>query len=155
MNSYTITIGIEELTMLTLAADDRARDLRDRAKLARDKGYALVNVEQLDESATEYETLVARLRRTPQNSPELTALLNAGEADREPVGGETYAVTLDLGLTNRPTITLAGPHEAAQLAVTLHCDGWQAYVSANVEEWCEREGFMNMHAIRPVSDLNR
>lgn len=45
-----------------------------------------------------------------------------------------YIVTLTTG-PGRQVIRCAGPHEAAQLALTLQCDGWDATVDPYTYSW--------------------
>jgi hypothetical protein len=83
MSSYTITFTTEELTMVTLALEERQEKLIERAKIVADSSYR-ADAAMIAESAREYGDLRAKLRRLPANSPALDALLRAGEADRNP-----------------------------------------------------------------------
>lgn len=54
------------------------------------------------------------------------------------------AVTVRTG-TGETTITCAGQNEAAQLALTLACDGWTARLDVDTLEWIDNEANFDQH----------
>jgi hypothetical protein len=84
MSSYTVTLTTNELTMITLALEERERVLIERAKVVADSSFH-ADAPMIAEASREYSDLRLKLRRLPANSPALDALLRAGEADRAPL----------------------------------------------------------------------
>jgi hypothetical protein len=82
--SYTVTLTTEEVTMLIVAAEERALVLHARAKVVADSSF-VADAPQIETAAREYEALTTKLRRLPRNSDALDHLLRMGEADRAPM----------------------------------------------------------------------